>query len=443
MVHASGVQAEFVTTAGNRSQPHVSDGPKKAGRSIATVLFIPKERMSPQILVVQMGARRGYELARIAEQGGALTALHTSAAWHRDEVLSRRVGRLLLGERAIDRRTVSDIPKKKLHATLVPEIVGSMLKLLPLANERRYRVEDWFLGCNVRWCGLGTANVLINTSGNGGRGLLRWARKKGLKIVTDIVITPSVYRILDDEVKRWPGWHNGDAYSVEHKLHQLCIASIVELSDLLLCPSEFVIEGLSTFQGFERAKVALVPYGLGAIVGGKGLPQPKRILFAGSEAIRKGLPYLAEAATMLRAADPAVEVRIAGGMSTQIRDRPECRDLNFLGPLSVRQMEEEFRLADVFCLPSLAEGMASVTIEALAYGVPCVVTRSAGAPISDGIEGLVVPERDATALASALRSIIERRAFRAKLSDGAIERAQDYSSARVRGRLISALEAIA
>ena len=53
--------------------------------------------------------------------------------------------------------------------------------------------------------------------------------------------------------------------------------------------------------------------------------------------------------------------------------------------------------ADVFVFPSLFEGSAVVTYEALACGLPCVVTPEAGSVVRDGVEGLVVPSADVEA----------------------------------------------
>ncbi len=57
--------------------------------------------------------------------------------------------------------------------------------------------------------------------------------------------------------------------------------------------------------------------------------------------------------------------------------------------------------ADVFVFPSLFEGSAVVTYEALACGLPCIVTPRPGSVVRDGVEGLIVPARDVEALAAA------------------------------------------
>ena len=72
-------------------------------------------------------------------------------------------------------------------------------------------------------------------------------------------------------------------------------------------------------------------------------------------------------------------------------------------------VEEYFRAADVFALPTLREGMPNVVIEAMASGVPPVVTLLTGVTdwIVEAGTGVLVPANDRQALADALKSLIE------------------------------------
>ncbi|MFT5254196.1 MAG: starch synthase, partial [Flavobacteriales bacterium] len=56
--------------------------------------------------------------------------------------------------------------------------------------------------------------------------------------------------------------------------------------------------------------------------------------------------------------------------------------------------------ADVFCLPTLEEGMALVQGEALSFGLPIITTTNSGGDelITDGHEGFIVPIRNAKAI---------------------------------------------
>jgi glycosyltransferase involved in cell wall biosynthesis len=102
-------------------------------------------------------------------------------------------------------------------------------------------------------------------------------------------------------------------------------------------------------------------------------------------------------------------------------------------------MTAEFAAADVFVLPSLAEGSAETTYEALACGVPVVTTLEAGSVVRDGVDGWIVPSRDPDALANAIAEIVGDRQKRERMSRAARERARDYTWERYGERLLAAL----
>lgn len=379
----------------------------------------------PLALVVQMGARRGYELARMLEARGSLARLHTSSAWADGDAptwIFRKLSRASNGSLA--RRTVVGIHPDRVRATFFPELVGAALSRLKVHDETRFRVEDALLGVSARAAGLSGASVVLNTSGNGGIGFLEWAKKKGCLIATDIVITPRIYEIMKAEVQRWPGWGHDGIVEADAACYRAYIEKLVVVSDLLISPSDTVDDGLAAVRSYDARKLVRVPYGLGAAKVQKGRPEPRRVLFAGHAGLRKGLPYLAEAARVLKPA--GYEIRIAGNVSPQISKLPECGSLTFLGHLGPLPMADELNKADIFCLPSLAEGMASVTLEALASALPCVVTRACGSPVRDGHDGIIVPERDATAIAEAIRSIAEDRILRERMSEAALHTALEH-----------------
>ena len=85
-----------------------------------------------------------------------------------------------------------------------------------------------------------------------------------------------------------------------------------------------------------------------------------------------------------------------------------CADRLFLVEHTA-DIEQHYRAADIFALPSLREGLPNAVLEAMATGLPCVVSRLPGVTdtmITDGVDGLLVPPGDRGALAAALRALL-------------------------------------
>jgi glycosyltransferase involved in cell wall biosynthesis len=89
--------------------------------------------------------------------------------------------------------------------------------------------------------------------------------------------------------------------------------------------------------------------------------------------------------------------------------------------------ERYLALADVLCLPSYREGFGNVVIEAAALGVPCVGSRIVGLSdaVVDGETGVLVPAKNADALARALASVLQDDGRRRALGEAARRRARE------------------
>jgi glycosyltransferase involved in cell wall biosynthesis len=93
----------------------------------------------------------------------------------------------------------------------------------------------------------------------------------------------------------------------------------------------------------------------------------------------------------------------------------------------VTDPERYYAAMDLLCLPTFREGFPNVVLEAAAAGIPTVTTDATGAvdSVVDGETGLVVPVRDATALADAIGRLSAESELRARLGAAARVRARE------------------
>jgi glycosyltransferase involved in cell wall biosynthesis len=175
----------------------------------------------------------------------------------------------------------------------------------------------------------------------------------------------------------------------------------------------------------------------------------RRLLFTGRLAGVKGLPILLEALARLRRQGADVELTLAGDGPDRALLEEEARRLGvagavrFAGYQSSEQVRSLLQETDVFVLPSFAEGVPVVLMEAMASGVPVVATRVAGVSelVEDGVSGFVVPPGDDDALAGAITRLLDDPALRARFAAAGretIEREFDVGrEAAWLGRVIS------
>jgi len=177
-------------------------------------------------------------------------------------------------------------------------------------------------------------------------------------------------------------------------------------------------------------------------------PQAKRkgltALFVGRLAGVKGVPILIEAMANLVEKYPNLTLRLVGDGPdrTALEADVACRGLSdrivFLGYKSQADVAEELAQADVFVLPSFAEGVPVVLMEAMTSQVPVVTTRIAGVPelVEDGVSGRLVPPGDCAAFTQALDAVLEDPAQRQALgAAGRNKVLSEYDAAQEANRL--------
>src|SRR5690606_7175785 len=105
-----------------------------------------------------------------------------------------------------------------------------------------------------------------------------------------------------------------------------------------------------------------------------------------------------------------------------------CRDelraaLDLRGAVPRAEIMDHYAWADLFLLPSVCEGSATVVYEALAAGLPVITTPNAGSVVRNGADGFIVEPGNVEAICRSLRLLNEDRALLEAMSRQACETA--------------------
>ena len=252
--------------------------------------------------------------------------------------------------------------------------------------------------------------------------LARLLRLKGVK-------TAAVHHhFIHHDIKGWrrhhyKAWENGFLRSVDH----------------IIIPSPY-IDALcrDMFPGKNR-HYWQIPFDTPAIPLGNR-PEAGNLLFIGTIEPRKGLAYLLEAMTRLKKRGTDCSLTVIGKtLSAEYRDmldRKISREglrVRFTGYITKEEMDAIVSRSDIFAFPSLLEGYGMAICESMVNGLPVICFDNSAMPytVKDGVNGLLVKDRDSAAMADAIARVITDRPLRDRLSKGAVETSRGFmTSAR-------------
>ncbi|MFL5955180.1 MAG: glycosyltransferase family 4 protein [Gaiellaceae bacterium] len=247
---------------------------------------------------------------------------------------------------------------------------------------------------------------------------IRAARSRGVPTILHTGSAHIAYQteLLEEEYERYGehGWQT----------HRGIVARTLEEyeeADAIVVPSTFVLRTFAD-RAVDRQKLFLVPETAVAATPQptpyeRASHEPPTILFVGRAELRKGLPYLLDA---FRKLGGAARLRLVG-------EAPSAKLLERLGGLPAgvdvvgvqrgEALQQEFRRADIVVLPSVEDGFGLAAAEAMAAGIAVIVSDHAGSAdlIDDGTNGLIVPARNADALAEAMERLLVDEELRRRL----------------------------
>jgi glycosyltransferase involved in cell wall biosynthesis len=259
----------------------------------------------------------------------------------------------------------------------------------------------------------------------------RKAKKRGSKIICDIRSEYPDYQqlILEEEY---------ELLKLPHKYKKSIYDNRVKaeygISDYLIVPSSYAKETFIN-AGYDESKIVVLPYGVDqnqffpSLIDNEDTTNKFRVLFVGQITIRKGIHYLVNAFNKLSL--PNSELVLVGSidklfeqfLSKNINSNP---NIKIVGNISKIDLYRVYNSASVFVLPSLADSWGLVVLEAMACGLPVIVTENTGSKeaVVDRVNGFVVPIRDELSIYQRLLYLYQNPIEKIKMGEAALKSAR-------------------
>ena len=211
--------------------------------------------------------------------------------------------------------------------------------------------------------------------------------------------------------------------------HEERLDEEIDLADVVLVGSTYVSDSFEA-EGVDRSKMRVVPYGVDLQVFAPGpsrtRPAAFNVIYTGQLTQRKGLSYLLRG--YQKFARRGTQLTLVGSVVDDFAPLlPFAHLFRHVAHQTRPALAAMYREADVFVLPTLIEGMPLVVLEAMACGLPVIVTANGPADIvRDGIDGFVIPERDEDALCDRLEILHAQPERRVEMGRRAALRAREF-----------------
>ena len=218
-------------------------------------------------------------------------------------------------------------------------------------------------------------------------------------------------------------------------------------ADAFLVGSTVVKRSIMMF-GADEDKIHVVPYGVDVsrfYCKTYHAVEKVKFIFVGTVYRRKGIHHLLTAFAELNPDD--AELYLVGSYSKNdpyYEEYSQKSNIHFEGQLTQDKVAEMYRMADVFILPTLGEGMAQVGIEAMCCGLPIICTENSGVNdlVTNEKEGIVIPVSDTKAVKNAMEWFVLNKDKISEMGMNAYQKAHRYTWDYYEGNVVEAIRSV-
>ena len=401
-----------------------------------------------KVTISSARADHSRKTARAVQNAGLLEKYYTTLYFKPESLwgsalitFAKRFGRLKnLLNRLKSNRYLRGLESQNVVSIPMPELIGKIWRHIPLArdilawNLLSDSFFDLIVSRKINSCDIfhGWLGYSLHT--------LKRLNEDGTKILIDMCTAHPNFRkkLLSEEYERF----NLICPMPDQPLWEKWLKEI-ELADHLIAPSSHVYE-TCVLEGVPSDKLTIIPFGVDIH---RFKPTEKkdnifRVIYVGAISINKGIYYLLEAFKQLGL--PNSELVLIGRLQPEFKPIITKYDGLFqhISHVPNDQLKNWYGNSSVLAFPSLTEGSALVTYEAMACGLPSLVTENSGSVVRSNMDGFVIPIRDIETLKEKILFCYENEDRRKEMGKSARKRAEQFTWERYGQKLIKFYESI-
>ena len=352
-------------------------------------------------------------------------------------------------EKEFKRRSIDEIEYRHLqgHPYLEMLRIYSARKLHSWLENRIWELSEldfdrWVakkIHANIQW---------VHTYEHAALETIREAKKKN---ILSFYEQPSQHHqflanLIKEQLRLYPELNGISAQLMldAHALKSECRKDM-ELNEcsFIICNSEFTFRTLTEAK-IDRDKIIKIPYGFPAVESFKSGGNTNKItfLFAGNQCLRKGIHILYRAWMDCNFDPSRAELIIIGkNQLPESIKKGLPSSVKFINNIPHNELMDFYRKADVFVLPTLADGFGMVISEAMSKGIPVITTMNSGGPdiITHQKDGFLIEAGDIKALSNQLKWCYENPETTRQTGIRAMETAASYPWKTYRKNLVAAV----
>jgi glycosyltransferase involved in cell wall biosynthesis len=343
---------------------------------------------------------------------------------------------------AIARNAIPDLPTNSVHTLLGPLLIYKALQYFThgegTGDLLAWTLFDLWAATHVRRrrpdAVVGYEMCAVDT--------FRAAKSVGAKCILDA----AAFHYAEQDRALFPESH---AFSRAETRLRFRKRIELGLADLIVCCSELARESYLA-AGISGCRIVVNSPGVDIDLfrpdDGANRTGPMKFVFAGTASRRKGFDVLLEAFKMTSGASPSAELHVIGDAGSTARYKGHPSDKIVIhGKRSRCELAQLLGVMDCLVLPSRLDSFGLVVVEALAAGIPAIVTPKVGAGelIKAGKNGWIVPVGSAAALSRQMSACCAEPNRAREMRPDCIASAARHQWVDYRKRMLSIVKAVA